>query len=526
MKLLILFPLSLLLVWLLIAKPDLDDEYAKTRQLLSAEASLRSLALTNAMEKHRLASVLLARSTIIETIIQIEEPDEQILDRIRYLQALAGVRSVSVLKRDNNIGFPTFDPPASLIDSGVWQRAVATAFQGSLGRAFYLDNDNTPVYVFFSPHFEPGGSPNAVVITTFDLGLIADSWQVSGNRVALWSNQGDLMLDNSVATSNNPITVERFDNQILATLRVSSKPPALFGSWWQRSVLVTLLFAIAALLMAWLFERRKFLIALSEQQASEAQRLELEVTQRTSELNAAQQQLMQTEKLALLGQIAASISHEINQPLAAVKNYAITANRLLEKNNPEVVAQNLEKISSLSDRIARIVVNLRSFASSESSPVQSVDIGHVIDEAISELSDRFPEAQASCYYQQPPTAAFALAGRVRLLQVLANLLTNAWYACREQSVPVISIDVQVEGTTLAIRVSDNGPGFSDEIAQHSFDAFVSSRENNNDNSAGMGLGLSISRSFIESMNGELILESSSSDGAVMKITLPVVIKSQ
>jgi len=94
-----------------------------------------------------------------------------------------------------------------------------------------------------------------------------------------------------------------------------------------------------------------------------------------------------------------------------------------------------------------------------------------------------------------------LAGRVRLLQVLANLLTNAWYACREQDAPSISASVLVKSDIVQISLTDNGPGIDLDVSDRIFDAFVTKR----DHATGMGLGLTISRSFIESMDGDLCL---------------------
>lgn len=510
--------LCLLLVWFAFTRPDLVEEYNKTRRQLSAEATLRSQALTSAMEKYRLAAVLVVRSAIAQNIIRDDGYDRELLkDRIGFLQSLAGVDSVSVIRRDTGLRFPEFDVAPELVKSGQWRRALTHAFQGSLGRAFYNHADNTPYYIFIAPYFETGQAPKAAIVVSINLSLLRDSWDVSGNRIELVDKQGQLMFANNVAAAKRAIVVERAQNQLNATLRVSGKPPPLFGGWWLRSILIGTTLIIAGLLLSRQFERRRFLAELSLQQATEAARLEAEVNQRTEELKQAQSQLLQTEKLALLGQMSASISHEINQPLAALKNYASTADKLLETNRPEAARDNLQLISKLTDRVSRIVVNLRSFAINEPSSVQAVSTAEVIEEAIAELLDRFPQAEHAIHFENrlPVERAFALAGRIRLLQVLGNLLTNAWYACRQNDNPWIHLKLSAYDDKQLISIADNGPGFNEEMSTSAFDAFVSSR----DSKSGLGLGLSISRSFLESMNGTLELESNSEDGAILLISL-------
>jgi len=475
------------------------------------------------MNKHRLASVLLARSHIVRQIIRSEQPDPLLVDRIRYLQALAGVTTVTVFKKGEPTSYPEYDIPTALLQSGQWQQALTTAFQGSLGRAFYKDDNGQPFYLFFAPHFIEGKPPSAVILAQVNLGLIKDSWEVSRYRVSLLNDEGEIMFENNVVVPDNAIVVERKNNQLNATLRLSSNPPSILGNWWLRSILVSLMLVIAGLLFARQFERRRLLTQLAEERQGEALRLEKQVTERTEQLEQAQKQLLQTEKLALLGQMSASISHEINQPLAAVKNYSNTAKRLLEKGDGASVIKNLDLISRMTDRVSRIVVNLRSFARNEPTNVQSVLVSEVIDEAMAELADRFPESKKFCKtsYGLDAKSTRAIAGRIRLLQVLANLLTNAWYACRHEEHPSITITNSYKAPYIIISVSDNGPGFEAENEQSAFDAFVTSRGHE----SGLGLGLSISRSFIESMGGTLELEPSCEGGATLVIRLEKFLES-
>ncbi|MEE9333820.1 MAG: ATP-binding protein [Granulosicoccaceae bacterium] len=506
------------LVWVLIAAPDRQAEVLDIRQQLSSEVDLRSQSLTNAMEKYRMAAVLLSRSSIISKLFDSDDPSSELIEKVGFVQSIAGVSTLALQRRGESRWYPDISSVLPLAKTDQWRQAVQSAYHGTLGRAFYVNDAGRPIYVFLTPHYlQEHAPPAAVVLVAVDLGLVRDSWDVSRNGVSIWSLSDELMMANNVGRADKTVSVERLHGQLGAVLRVAAPPLPLFGSWWLRAALVTTLLVVAGLVISWLQERRKLRNELTEQRAGEAVRLEREVQQRTDELKKAQQKLMLTEKLALLGQMSASISHEINQPLAAVKNYSSTAQRLLERNDTDGVDKNLRQIASLTDRISRVVVNLRSFATREPSPVQSVELSEVIQDGVSDLVDRFPRAEPFCKIVRSDTAALlhAQAGRIRLLQVLGNLLTNAWYACCDELVPKVEISVSLKPDMIEIGIRDNGPGFSADVSTSAFDAFVSSR----DSDIGLGLGLSISRSFIESMGGTLELRESLTRGALLVISL-------
>ncbi len=519
MKRILILVVALSLVWLLVAWPDRIAEQEKIRQQLAFEADSRSQALTLEMEKYRLASVLLARSAIIES--GLNSPDQssrKIRERVGYLQALSGVESLVLLRRGEPYSNQEREIPQSLIANGMWQSGVQTAFQGSLGRAIYNDQRQRPHYLFFTPVFNVGEQPSAILIVTIDMGLIRDGWEGSAHRLSLLSTDNELIFDNNIGSPKRSITVERPHLQLDVILQVTGAAPGLTGAWMLRGSLATLGFLLGCVLFVRQFERRRLVTELAEQRAGEAARLEREVDQRTRELKAVQNQLVMTEKLALLGQMSASISHEINQPLAAIKNYCTSAQKLLARNRIEPVVESLSVIESLTDRISRIVVHLRSFAHDEPSPVQAVLPGPVLENAVSEFNDRFPEGSGSLTYQPPQKQVTVQAGEVRLLQVLGNLLANAWFACRNNQTPQIELTVHQVDDTFVISVLDNGPGIDSTVAESLFEAFVTSREDGN----GLGLGLTISRSFVESMGGTLAIAEDFKDGTRFDIVLQIL----
>ncbi len=522
MKLLLSSVVVLALVWLFLIRPDQIAETEKVRQQLAFEADSLSQALKLEMEKYRLASVLLTQTANINAALTSNatrgEDSAQVLDRISYLQALSGVNALAILRRGESVSLPALALPPALLQSGHWQNGVQRAFHGSLGRAYFSDPEGRPHYLFFTPVFsEGGGAPQAILIALIDLGPIRDRWESSAHRVALWSDDGELLFDNRITAPGNPISIAREHRQLDAVLRVTGSAPDFFGPGMLRGFIAALCLLLGVVLLLKQSERRRLLAELAEQRAGEAARLEREINQRTHELSIAQNQLVMTEKMALLGQMSASISHEINQPLAAIKNYASASLRLMKAGNTTAVSDNLNTVESLTERISRIVVHLRSFAQQEPSTVKPVSIGPVVGKAVSEFLDRFPSAADVLHYAPPAHPIWVQAGEIRLLQVLGNLLSNAHDACQaaDNTPPSITITIADGDDHVCVSVIDTGPGIDNAIADTLFDAFVSNRAA----SDGMGLGLTISRSFVESMGGTLTINAKHPGGTRFDIVL-------
>ncbi len=510
------------LVWLLLTRPDHIAEEDKVRQQLAFEADSLSQALKLEMEKYRLASVLLTQSSHFDAALSDSagrlENSAQVLDRIGYLQALSGVASLAILRRNDSLSIPALTLPRKLPQSKQWRNATQRAFNGSLGRAFFNDDDNRPHYVFFTPVFgDHAGAPPAILIALIDLGPVRDRWESSAHRVELRDNSGDVMFENRLNAPADAISITRELRQLDAVLHVTGAAPPLLGPSLLRGVIAGLCLLLGVALLLRQFERRRLLTELAEQKAGEAARLEREITQRTQELSIAQHQLVMTEKMALLGQMSASISHEINQPLAAIKNYASSSLHLLAAGSTTVVKDNLVTVEALTERISRIVVHLRSFAQQEPSTVTPVQLGPVSDKAVSEFLDRFPDEIKQIQYAAPPHPIWVQAGEIRLLQVLSNLLSNAHNASHHEhgSAPEITLSIDEENDCVRVSVIDNGPGIDDAIADTLFDAFVSNRAD----SDGLGLGLTISRSFVESMGGTLSIDATHKGGTRFDIVL-------
>ena len=250
---------------------------------------------------------------------------------------------------------------------------------------------------------------------------------------------------------------------------------------------------------------------------------------RERELREAQQrhhqdELAHTARLVTLGELASGIAHEINQPLAAVVNYANASQRYLQTlgSNPaavERVAQGLERINLHANHAAQVIKRLRGFLRKGRRNLQALDITEVARQAVSLCAWEARERHVTIELQLPGSLPRVYADRVLLEQVLLNLLRNAIDANNEQ-LPgqpsrIILQALALDAATLQISVLDQGPGVSAGQLEHLFTPFYTSKAD------GLGLGLSMSRSIVEGFGGELDARPQTR-GLLMCCCLPVM----
>lgn len=221
-----------------------------------------------------------------------------------------------------------------------------------------------------------------------------------------------------------------------------------------------------------------------------------------AELRRTQARLVQAGKLAALGQMSAALSHEINQPLAAARNYADSAAILMDRGDLPRARENVTQILSLIDRIAAIGQHLRNVARKPNERLVDVDLAAVVADSLMIATPRIQAAGAEVAVDLPPGLPPVRAGAVRLQQVLVNLLTNAADAVEGRADRRIALSARVEGRQVAVRLRDRGPGVAPAIAERIFDPFFTTKGIG----AGLGLGLSISYNIVRDFDGELTVE--------------------
>lgn len=244
------------------------------------------------------------------------------------------------------------------------------------------------------------------------------------------------------------------------------------------------------------------------------QQMEAEVAERRAteaELRRTQKDLVQAGKLAALGQMSAALSHEINQPLAAARNFADSADILISRGDYPRARENIGQILSLIDRMAAIARHLRNVARKPGAELKAVDLPGAIGEAVELLGQRL--AKIDLHIDAPATLPAVLGGPVRLQQVLVNLLANAADAVDGVAQPQIIVAAKWAKGRVQLKVQDNGKGVPSAIADRIFDPFFTTKEVG----SGLGLGLSISYNIMKDFGGDLRVSTAPKGGAIFTL---------
>jgi two-component system C4-dicarboxylate transport sensor histidine kinase DctB len=225
---------------------------------------------------------------------------------------------------------------------------------------------------------------------------------------------------------------------------------------------------------------------------------------------------VQAGKLATLGQMSAGISHELNQPLAALQTFADNAAALLARGRHDEVAENLATISDLVGRTGSIVRQLKTFARREAATPQPVTVASAIEHALLIVEPRRRETAARIAVAPLPPDLRLIAEAGRLEQVLVNLLRNGLDAMVGQAEPRLDVSARRAGEQVLIEVRDHGPGLPEEALRHLFEPFYTTKPAGE----GLGLGLAISLTIAESYGGTLSAHNAADGGAVFVLGLP------
>ncbi|HZX31320.1 MAG TPA: ATP-binding protein [Rhodocyclaceae bacterium] len=249
-------------------------------------------------------------------------------------------------------------------------------------------------------------------------------------------------------------------------------------------------------------------------------RLQREVAERQraeQTLRAAQDELVQAAKLAVLGQMATGITHELSQPLGALRTLSENAVEFMRRGDQGTVEKNLGIIGKLVDRMGAIIDPLKSFARKSPARPQSVDIGQAVANALFLLDQRLSRSKVAVANNCLPGEVSAWCDAIRLEQVLVNLVGNAIDAMADQEDKQLFLDMEAAPAgRVLIRVADNGSGLAADTMERIFEPFFTTKPAGD----GLGLGLAISRDIVRDFGGELTVSNRTTGGAEFVIDLP------
>lgn len=492
--------------------------------------------------------------------------------QLMRLREQTGADVIYLMRADGlTIASSNWDQPDAFVNRNfAFRPYFQDAMDGQLGRFFGLGNTSGKRGYYFGQAIEHGRERIGVLVVKLDLDQTETLWGNSPARLVVTDSQGVVILTsypgwrfhttrplsaderNLIAQHQPYPTLElpalRLDRNLwLRQSReleeigwtVSIMTPTSQLERPVQSVLaggVIALLAILALYGLWLQRQRHYLdrLALSTQAQRELEervlertrdletlnsRLKQEVLEREQaqqELVRAQDELVQSSKLSALGTMSASISHELNQPLAAIRSYADNARILLEHQRHDEVNTNLQQISALTTRAASIIAHLRAFARRDRHAPESMALQPALEDALALHTQRRRTLEVELIRDLPDAPLWVQGGETRLRQVLNNLIANSLDALSVRPPPRrlwIAARQDEHGVSLSIR--DNGPGFSEHALAHALEPFFTTKTS----TQGLGLGLAICDSLIRALGGELLIQNHAEGGAQLVLRL-------
>ncbi|AZD10132.1 C4-dicarboxylate transport sensor protein dctB [Pseudomonas chlororaphis] len=276
---------------------------------------------------------------------------------------------------------------------------------------------------------------------------------------------------------------------------------AAAGAW------LTLVFLLLFLNQRWRLAR------LRQRSREELERL---VEERTRDLRTAQDGLVQSAKLAALGQMSAALAHEINQPLTTQRMQLATLRLLLDHGRVDEAYQALKPLDDMLTRMASLTGHLKTFARKSPSGLRErLDLAAVVDQALQLLDTRLRDEQVDTRLQLT-RPAWVRGDAIRLEQVLINLLRNALDAMRDKPLKHLEIRLEADQQLWSLSVIDSGGGIAEEHLPNVFDPFFTTKPVGD----GLGLGLAVSYAIVHELGGRLSA-GNQGQGAIFTLSLPI-----
>jgi len=373
-------------------------------------------------------------------------------------------------------------------------------------------------------------------LTAIQLSQIDDSRRYGGKSIAalnfsgsLQEQQALLQLTTSSLLPSNYLAMSKAMPSAGWTVRVFTPLTPIFRDLFLTVLLLSSLF--------WVLNVRLNLSIHKSLRAKEKEvmrikakdNLKEEVKRRTADLNSeiierqkmeqtlrdTQKELIQAAKLAVLGQLSASISHELNNPLAAIRSYADNALVFLQRQQTQHAEDNIHRIVHLTERMAKISSQLKVFARKSSGELHTMHLLAVVNMAIELVRPQLKSKQVSVNLLDESLDVQVSADQVQLEQVLVNLLSNAIQAVEDCDKKHIQINLLRCEQFATVQIEDSGIGISEASLPHLFAPFFTTKE------TGLGLGLSISHKIMENLRGEINAENTADSGARFSLNLPV-----
>lgn len=538
------------------------------RQEADQSAGLLGALLASEIEHYQALPITLATDSDVTGVLDGADRDaaDRLSRRLALISTRIGSAAIYLVAADGRtLAASNAGKPDSFVGNDYrFRQYFRDAMQSGRGTQFALGSTTRRPGLYLAQRVDRAGRRMGVLVVKVEFESLEADWQQSGTAAFVTDARGSIIItthpqwrfhqETTVLVSDGNQRV-RMAGDRARHLFMRGQSATIVPGWTVNTVLpvdariddaVIAAAAMTALAMLaggglvfWIWYNRRQ--ARAKQLADEAARhiLEDRVEQRTIELRSANAQLLdemserrraeeearilheeleQANRLATLGQIAAGVTHEINQPVAAIRATADNAGALIERGETGAARSALTKIGKLTERIGAITGELRAFSAKRSGRLRPVSVDSALDGALLLVGTGLRQAGIALERSPRDSDRKIMADKIRIEQILVNLLRNAVEAVEGQSDPRIAIAVNSSDTHIDIRISDNGPGIDPAVAAHLFTPFRTTKEQ------GLGLGLVISRDIAASLGGELNLlsgdDAAPPGGATFQLLMP------
>ncbi|SNS57009.1 sensor histidine kinase [Antarctobacter heliothermus] len=529
-----------------------------TRNRAELRLALYSGNLLSEIRRNAIVPQLLARDPALISALNSQDFSQSSQRLISFADEI-GAASLMLLDRDG--------------------RAVAATDRNRLGEshreaAYFFDalRSNTTVFTAlaqeagnysftYARRMESGGETVGVIMVEVDLAKFEGDWARITDAVIVTNSEGKIILSTEprwrgltlqTALQRQPAegaierairatadwTAQQADAYLRgeAVMRIDGK--ILFQNWTLTTfttytsvrervnavlALEIMGFALLAALVFYALSRQSAIrMALFQRDATELRALNARLSREIAErervqknLAVAEQSLAQSSKLAALGEMSAAVSHELNQPLAAMKTYLAGARLLLRRNRPDEALSAFHRIDDLIERMGAITRQLKSFARKGQEQLSPVDMSEALASSLAMMEPQLKSRRVKITKILPDGPVRVMGDRMRIEQVLVNLLRNALDATKSVDDPQVDI-ILAAGETATLTVRDNGTGIED--LESLFEPFYTTKLPGD----GVGLGLAISSGIVSELGGRLTARNGEDGGAVFEMQLPVL----
>lgn len=555
--LILLFLLAAITVWF--TNRLLTDRFTETtRNGAELQLALNSGNLVAELRQAQIIPQLLARDP---TLIGALNSQDYSLSTQRLISFVEEIGAASLMLLDTDGRTVAATDRSRLGTQHGSQPYFLDAFRGN-STIFTVQPREAGGYAFFySRRVTSGGDLLGVIMAEVDLQKFERAWAGISEAIMVTDTQGIVILATEPRwrgkTAEEALRLDTPQSAIERAIRFTADWTALppdaylqgegvmrlstrvpFRGWTMTSfttyasirervngvlAIEIMTFAILLAFAFYALNRRSALRAmLFQRESAELRQLNAQLQQEIAErkrvqenLAVAEQTLEQSSKLAALGEMSAAVSHELNQPLAAMKTYLAGARLLLRRNRPDEALSAFGRIDNLIERMGAITRQLKSYARKGQEDWSPVNMQDALASSLSMMEPQLRQRRVQITRNLPQQAVEVMGDRLRIEQVMINLLRNAIDATKSVREPRVEI-ILAAGETATLTIRDNGPGIVDIDAL--FEPFYTTKQPGD----GVGLGLAISSGIVNELGGRLTARNGQKGGAVFEMQLPIL----